>query len=924
MLRATIASLLAVASAGSAFAQTQNAAVQNDSDQNSAITEQTRQEFNIAAQPVSQALRAYAQQSGDQIVFYSDIGKGRESAPVEGSFTRQEALRRLLENTGLKYRRVNAKTIAISSDAPERPEASLQRTSVSSPLRLAQATDPAPAQVAQRQAESAEPQQPGDSLFGVEEVIVTGTAVAERTKFESSVAISTFNAEDIAQQAPASSADLISAVPGFWVESTAGTTQGNVFARGIIQDGGYRYVGLMEDGIPIYPVFELSFYNPDQFVRVDETIERVEALRGGTAPIFTAGAVGGTINFVTQSPTDVPRGAFKLGFSDYGMYRSDVAWSGPIGDDWGLAVGGYYRTSDGIRDPGYTADEGGQFRVKLGRSFDNGSIELFAKYIDDRSLFVVPVPLTGSPSDPRGINGADAGTYSLSSEDLARAGLPVTAAEVGLRGSNLEDGIHPQLATFGAKFNWEFNDTVSLTNLVRYTDGEVRFDAIFSGLPPTTGATFAADRGVAANYSVLSSGAAYAANQLVQEHGHWVVNKEYDAIQDDLRLNFKLDTHALSVGLYLADYSMADRWSLGNNLLMDVSNRPRRLSLPGVTDPSGFTKYSTFNLLTDYDAFAYSLYAADEWQVTDALRLDFGVRYDTQDIEGTIRAGSAEVAPGVPTDLDGNPATTYDRGVSVIGANRSTVDEDFDNTGFSVGFNYELTSQHALFGHYTDSAKLPNFDDVRNGVRVKDQVTNIELGYKASIDRLVVFATLFQTEFDNVPFQDILVGGNTVVRRAETQTRGIELEGEFQPFDALGVRFSITQQDPEYQGFTGSAADLTGNVIRRIPKTMVRLTPTYSFLDGDARAYFTYAYAGKRFANDENTRELPSYYKLDAGVMFDMGPWTFQVTGDNLTDEIGLTEGNPRTDVGAGGIGNIYMVRPLFGRSFMGSATYRF
>lgn len=924
MLRATIASLLAVASAGAACAQTQNAAIQNESDSNYSSAEQIRQEFSIAAQPVSQALRAYAQQSGDQIVFYSDIGKGRESAPVEGSFTRQEALRRLLENTGLKYRRVNAKTIAISTDAPARPEASLQRTSVSSPLRLAQATDPAPAQVAQRQEESAEPQQPGGSLFGVEEVIVTGTAVAERTKFESSGAISTFNAEDIAQQAPASSADLISAVPGFWVESTAGTTQGNVFARGIIQDGGYRYVGLMEDGIPIYPVFELSFYNPDQFVRVDETIERVEALRGGTAPIFTAGAVGGTINFVTQSPTDVPRGAFKLGFSDYGMYRSDVAWSGPISDDWGLAVGGYYRTSDGIRDPGYTADEGGQFRVKLSRSFDNGSVELFAKYIDDRSLFVVPVPLTGSPSDPRGINGADPGTYSLSSEDLARAGLPVTAAEVGLRGSNLEDGIHPQLATFGAKFNWEFNDTVSLTNLVRYTDGEVRFDAIFSGDPPVTGAAFAAARGVAANYSVLSSGGSYAANQLVQEHGHWVVNKEYDAIQDDLRLNFKLDAHALSVGLYLADYSMADRWSLGNNILMDVSNRPRRLSLPGVTDPSGFTKYATFNLLTDYDAFAYSLYAADEWQVTDALRLDFGVRYDTQDIEGTIRAGSGEVAPGVPTDLDGNPATTYDRGVSVIGANRSTVDEDFDNTGFSLGFNYELTSQHALFGHYTDSAKLPNFDDLRNGVRVKDQVKNIELGYKASIDRLVVFATLFQTEFDNVPFQDILVGGNTVVRRAETRTRGIELEGEFQPFDALGVRFSITQQDPKYQGFTGSAADLEGNVIRRIPKTMVRLTPTYSFLDGDARAYFTYTYAGKRFANDENTRELPSYYKLDAGVMFDVGPWTLQVTGDNLTDEIGLTEGNPRTDVGAGGIGNIYMVRPLFGRSFMGSATYRF
>jgi iron complex outermembrane receptor protein/outer membrane receptor for ferric coprogen and ferric-rhodotorulic acid len=130
MLRATIAALLAIASTGSALAQTQS-------------SEATRQEFSIAAQPVSQALRAYAQQSGDQVVFYSDIGKGRESVAVAGSYTREEALKRLLESTGLKYRRVNAKTIAISSDAPERPEASLQRTSTAAPRRPASRNRPA-------------------------------------------------------------------------------------------------------------------------------------------------------------------------------------------------------------------------------------------------------------------------------------------------------------------------------------------------------------------------------------------------------------------------------------------------------------------------------------------------------------------------------------------------------------------------------------------------------------------------------------------------------------------------------------------------------------------------------------------------------------------------------------------------------------
>jgi iron complex outermembrane recepter protein len=870
-------------------------------------------DFSIAAQPLSEALRVYAEQSGDQIVFYSDLGKGRESQPVEGRYTPHEALQILLRNTGLKHQRLNARTVAITEDEAAPPEAQLPDQRPTERVRVAQARHPA----RERVSRAAEPLT-ADSRFGVEEVIVTGTAVPERTKFESSVAISTFNAEEIARRAPMSSADLIAAVPGFWVESTAGTTQGNVFARGIIQDGGYRYVGLLEDGIPIYPVFELSFYNPDQLVRIDATIERVEALRGGAAPIFTAGAVGGAISFVTRAASSTPAGLFRLSLSDYDMHRADLAFSGPLGDDWRVALGGYYRRSDGVRDPGYDADRGGQFRVNLARSFTRGDLELFAKYIDDRSLFVVPVPLMGDPSRPHGLNGADAGAYSLHSEDLARAPLPPSAAQVGLQGSRLEDGIHPQLATLGARLQLEVSDEASLTNLFRYTDGQVRFDGLFSGAAPTSGAAFAAAQGVAPNYTVARSGAAYAASDLVQNHGHWVVNKRYSAWQDDLRLSLPLDAHALTLGLYAADYSMHDRWSLGNLLLMDVSDRPQRLLLPGVTDAHGYTRYSFLNLIADYEATAYSLYVSDEWQVTDALRLDLGARYDAEQID-------ASISNAVMVNLDGDAATRYDNSTVLAGPDRRRLSEDFDATAYSIGFNYELTGRRALFGHYSAAAKLPHFDDVRNDVLVEDNVVNIELGYKAAIEPFVMFATLFQTAFDNVPFQDILGGGETVVRRAQTRTRGLELEGELQPLAALSVRFSMTLQDPEYRNFTGAGVDNTGKTIRRIPKAMARLTPTLTFMQERARAWLTYTYAGERYANDENTIRLPSYSKLDAGVMLDVGEnWTFQLTADNLTDEVGLTEGNPRTDMGAGGLGPIYMVRPLFGRSFTGSATYRY
>ena len=761
------------------------------------------------------------------------------------------------------------------------------------------------------------PEGPDDPL-AMQEVIVTGTASSERTKFESSVAISTFDAADIERQAPASTADLISAVPGFWVESTSGTTQGNVFARGIIQDGGYRYVGLMEDGIPIYPVFELSFYNPDQFVRLDETVQRVEALRGGTAPIFTAGAVGGTINFVTRDPGPEPELIAKGTLSDYSMYRADLFWGGPIGAGWGLAVGGFYRQSDGIRDPGYDADKGGQIRAKLVREIEGGQLEIFAKYINDRSLFVVPIPLQGDPSDPDGVAGADAGEYSLHSVDLARAGLPPSAAEVGLQGSDLEDGIHPDLFTIGAGLRWNVTEEWILDNRLRFTDGDVRFDGIFSGDPPVPGAQFAADRGVAPAFTVIESGASYDANQLVQNHGHWVINKDFEAIQNDLRLNYSREDHFVTLGVYFADYSMGDRWSIGNLLLMDVTNRPRRLFLPGVTDPQGFTEYSSFNLIADYDATAWSIYVSDEWQVTDALRIDLGVRYDDEEIDASISEGITGV------DLDGDPTTTYDV-AALAGDARNELSPSFDNIAYSIGFNYELNGRHAFFGHYTDAAKLPHFDDVRNNLLREDEVTNIELGYKTLLPGLGLFVTLFQTEFDNVPFADILADGSTVVREAATRTRGVELEGTWQPADVFSVGFTITLQDPEYRDYSGASVDNTGNRIRRIPEEFGRLTPAWHFAGRRGQLYATYSYYGSRFSNDANTIVLPSYNKLDVGVIYDVtDALRLQLVGDNLTDEVGLTEGNPRIDIDAPGIGDIFMARPLFGRSFWASATYSF
>ncbi len=178
---------------------------------------------------------------------------------------------------------------------------------------------------------------------------------------------------------------------------------------------------------------------------------------------------------------------------------------------------------------------------------------------------------------------------------------------------------------------------MSITNLLRYTDGEVRFDGIFPDAAPVAGADFAAARGVAANYSVISTGASYAANQLVQNHGRMVVNKEVrrDPRRSAPERSSKPAPYRQRISPLLDEGCVESQ--------QPVAHGCERQAAALVAAGRDETRTASPNtprsrLLTDYDATAYSLYAADEWQVTDALRFDFGVRYGAQDIEGTIRA----------------------------------------------------------------------------------------------------------------------------------------------------------------------------------------------------------------------------------------------------------------------------------------------
>jgi outer membrane receptor protein involved in Fe transport len=139
------------------------------------------------------------------------------------------------------------------------------------------------------------------------------------------------------------------------------------------------------------------------------------------------------------------------------------------------------------------------------------------------------------------------------------------------------------------------------------------------------------------------------------------------------------------------------------------------------------------------------------------------------------------------------------------------------------------------------------------------------------------------------------------------------------------VAFTGNYQDSTYKDFAGAGnVENNGNQVQRQPKFQARITPSYRIpmAWGDIKLHATYTTIGDRWSDTQNKQKLPGYNTFDAGVLVAVGEkLEFRVTGNNLSNEFGLTEGNAR--IIGGGTGVVFG-RPIFGRTVEASVMYRF
>jgi hypothetical protein len=796
------------------------------------------------------------------------------------------------------------------------------------------------------------PREAGSTL---ETVVVTGSAISGGVKkLEASYNIVTANEDEIRNSNPKSTADLLKISPGMWPESSGGQTGANIEIAGFPGGGDAPYFTTQLMGSPLYGMPTLSFFETTSIFRLDDTIRSVEILQGGPSVVFAGGQIGATANYLLKTGTDEPSGDLGLTYGDEGLYRLDAFYGFKLSEGWYGSIGGFYRVNDGVRDPQFKADEGGQLTATLKHESESaGDLILYARYLDDKNQFITPIPVIQTGTDNfHPYPGFDPLTATYNSNALRHVRLD--GAPEGPRNADLADGRGAQMVFLGANYDLDLGNGWSISDKFLFNAGDVDTNALFSGSNPATLFdelyTISTDLGglqlplnsATANFV---GGGPVPANQEVISQGWWSIKKDLEHYNNDLRLSKELfEGNTLTVGLYTAYYTMDDQWVLGNHMLMTNQPNATPITVTFVqggqtlqrTDEQGFLDGGGFNIAQAGHAFNKALYLSDSWRI-DKWLLDASVRYENQ--EATNR-----VCHVSNVDLDGNPLTVYNNTVSQCDGTLDITDYDENFTSWTVGANYAFTDSMASYVRINRGGHFADFD---NGIRGSTTgetppvqvIRNYEVGFKFENDLLYADISAYYRDFTGLAYQQTTATGAPTGARLfyGSESKGVNFIGWLNLGDNFRFRVIANYLDGEYTDFdacfpftnvvTGNGcAPIEGQQLQRQPKLRYMLTPSYTFPLpwGDIEAFVSYTHVGDHTQDQAGLQQLGTYYTWDFGIAASVGEnWLFTLRGTNVTDELGLTESNSRIFGVAAGAGGVLLARPIEGSEINFQAKYR-
>ena len=795
-----------------------------------------RHNLNIPRQTLDVALKDLAQQTGLQIVRFSDAVKGDAIVgPLNGKYSADQALRELLGPSGLSYRPLNERAYIVVAPQelprktgaviPELGESSLlvQLITSSEALRLAQVEQGGSSATPRSAAPNAAL---GDNGIGLEEIIVTAQKVEERLR-DIPMSITAMTARDLQTLGATQFLDFANTVPSLsFTSNGVGQTQVNL--RGITS--GYNVsptVGVYVDDVPYgssTPFAESARLALDAGLF---DMSRIEILRGPQGTLYGASTMGGLLKYVTNVPDTTAFG---------GTVRANAASTqrGGVGYDASSAINvPLIDDKAALRLSGFFTHGGGYV--------DNLSRD--AEDVDQADVYGGRVDFLFAPTDRLSVR------LTAFAQDIDRDGSIATDVD-RLTGEPidgemeqrrvLEEPFEQQFRLVSATVKYGF-DAATLTSISSYQT--VRSDAVTD---------------FARLYVPAFGGpGVFSAIGLIRD-------AETDKFTQEVRLSASGRVFDWLVGAFYTDEDSEQRQQL---LPYDPSGALAPVNFLTYRSPSRYEEYAGFGNLT--------------FHLTDKLDVSGGVRY-AHNSQTQEQIGSGLLIASVPERRSSDSIATY------LASARYRVSENFmPYFRFSTG--YRPGGPNAVLNDLNGQPLAPpTFDS--------DKLTSYEAGIKlGSADRrLNVDFAIYRIDWDDMQITTIRNGLGVIANAAKARSQGAELTVTALPVRDLTIVGSFGYTNAELTEDAPDLGGLKGESLPDAPELTAALSADYRFGLGNHQAFAgtTVRHVADRTSSfDRNLGmpqyQLPEYTAVDLRTGISLGSTRLQLYCRNVTDEWG-------------------------------------
>ncbi len=716
----------------------------------------------------------------------------------------------------------------------------------------------------------------------IEEVIVTAQKRSESLQ-DVPVSVSALSGSNLEELRLRDTTEIVAQIPNLQLNGTAGDAIPIFSLRGISMND-YSF----NQNSPVAPYVDEVYKGNPAFLGIQTfDLARIEVLRGPQGTLYGKNSTGGAVNFITAKPGPEREGYLTVGAGNFDRTAAEGAVNLPLADNLAIRVAGTWNEADGWlenRTPG----------VDDGNSIDNLAWRVSLSWQPQDTLEVL---LRASGSEVKGIN------YGIVADNIGQAGvgagvyglynaLGATARVDGTRegfdffdfNSEQDDNRDIENTAYSLTVNWDFSDTLTLTSITSYDEGDAFVPEDADGTVNTL----------------------INVTQFV----------DADQITQDLRLTSNNDgPFNFIAGVYYSEEDLSARTSLFYSQDLDL-NLDGSLDFEDCSDPL-------------FTAFGLPAFVTPEGTATDALFATFGLSLgdlaifgcETQNVFDQERTSTAAYFDGEfamnqswtarfgirftedETDLSNfNANILGNDGVLVTPTIMAVEDSisDGEVTG-KLGIDYvgdDGTLYYANYsrGYRTGAFNAQAFLDIAEVTAVDpEELDALELGVKTSFaeDRVHLNASVFHYRYENQQFLNVdqnLI--QTLVNIDESEIIGAEIEVAARLSPSLTIGAGMGMLDSEVNEGVLNGIDLSGNELPQSPDVNFNISADWDVVSserGTLALHIDGSYTGEHYFEVMNTDRIQAdaFWVVNGALTFESADsqWAVSLWGRNLFEE---------------------------------------